>query len=122
MNAIVRMIEEQGVRRIDLTTSLKCWVFLKDLNQKEEEDGVDYDILNAFVAMGGDIDKSGSVRKETIVNIIKNVFGLTIDIETMFEEAGIEIDEDLNFYEFTCLLESGGTQRASRICSIFSVA
>ena len=40
----------------------------------------------------------------------------------MFEEAGLEIDEELNFYEFTCLLESGGTQRASRICSIFSVA
>jgi hypothetical protein len=72
--------------------------------------------------MGGNDDKSGAVKKSTIINIIKNVFGLTVDIDTMFDEAGIEIEDDLNFYEFTCLLESGGSQRASRICSIFSVA
>jgi Ca2+-binding EF-hand superfamily protein len=72
--------------------------------------------------MGGNTDKSGFVKKSTIVNIIKNVFGLTIDIENMFEEAGIDVEDELNFYEFTCLLESGGSQRASRICSIFSVS
>jgi calmodulin len=101
MNSIVRMIEENGFRRIDINTSLKCWAFLKELNAKEEEEGFDYDILNAFVAMGGNTDKSGFVKKSTIVNIVKNVFGLTIDIEQMFEEAGIEIEDELNFYEFT---------------------
>jgi hypothetical protein len=122
MTAIIRMIDEKAIRRIDLNCCLKCFSFLRELLLKEEEEGVDYDILNTFVAMGGNADKTGSVQKSVIVNILKNVFGLTVDIDQLFEEAGIEIEEDLNFYEFTCFLEAGGTQRASRICSIFSVA
>jgi hypothetical protein len=109
MNAIVRMIEDKQIRRIDLQACLTSWGFLKELIAKEEEDNFDQDILNAFVAMGGNTDKSGFVKKETIVNIVKNVFEMTIDIESMFEEAGIEIEDELNFYEFTCLLESGGS-------------
>lgn len=72
--------------------------------------------------MGGNHDKTGAVKRKKLEEIIIEVFELVINLDEMFEEAGLEIDEELNFYEFTCLLESGGTQRASRICSIFSVA
>jgi len=37
--------------------------------------------VDAFVACGGGQDKSGHVRKETLIKIIKQDFGLTIDIE-----------------------------------------
>lgn len=37
--------------------------------------------VDAFVACGGKTDKSGFVRKETLVKIIKGDFGLTINIE-----------------------------------------
>lgn len=72
--------------------------------------------------MGGNIDKTGVVKKQKLIDIITVQFELTIEIETMFQEAGLDVDDELNFYDFTCLLESGGSQRASRICSIFSQA
>lgn len=37
--------------------------------------------VDAFVACGGKTDKSGFVRKETLIKIIKGDFGLTINIE-----------------------------------------
>lgn len=114
--------EKSGSRKVDVNLALRAWSYLKELNSKDDEEETDYDILNTFVAMGGNLDKSGVVKKQKLIDIIKNQFGLTIDMETMFEEAGLDIDDDLNFYDFTCLLESGGSQRASRICSIFSQA
>ena len=114
--------EKGGTRKIDVNLALRAWSYLKDLNLKEEEDEFDHDILNTFVAMGGNSDKTGVVRKQKLIDIIKVQFGLMIDIDHMFEEAGIEVDDELNFYDFTCLLESGGSQRGSRICSIFSQA
>ncbi|OMJ73195.1 hypothetical protein SteCoe_28170 [Stentor coeruleus] len=114
--------EKSGSKRFDFNLAVRAWSHLKEMNLKDEEDEIDVDILNTFVAMGGNIDKSGVVKKQKLVEIIRDQFGLTIDIETMFEEAGIDVDDDLNFYDFTCLLESGGSQRASRICSIFSQA
>lgn len=43
------------------------------------------DFIDAFVACGGKPDKSGHVLKETLVKIIKNDFGLTIDIEELID-------------------------------------
>ncbi|CAG9324804.1 unnamed protein product [Blepharisma stoltei] len=121
MSKIGTFIEEKGVTKVDLSTALKAWSYLKELNLKDEEE-VDIDIVNTFVAMGGNIDRSGVVKKQKLIDIIKVEFGLTIDIEAMFEEAGLDVEDELNFYDFTCLLESGGSQRASRICSFISMA
>jgi hypothetical protein len=41
-------------------------------------DGDEY--LDAFVALGGETDKSGQVSKESLINIIKEEFELTIDM------------------------------------------
>jgi len=38
-------------------------------------------LVDAFVAMGGNPDKSGAVRKDKLIDVIKNEFQLTIDIE-----------------------------------------
>lgn len=37
--------------------------------------------VDAFVACGGNSDKTGHVHRDTLVRIIKKDFGLTIDIE-----------------------------------------
>jgi calmodulin len=123
MTQVETWVDEKCVqKRIDLPLAMRAWTYLKELNLKEDDDDFDVDILNTFVAMGGNSDKSGTVKKQKLVDIIKTQFGLTIDIEQMFEEAGIDTDKDLDFADFTCLLEAGGSQRASRICSIFSQA
>ena len=38
-------------------------------------------VVDAFVAMGGDYDKTGTIKKETLIGILKVEFELTIDME-----------------------------------------
>lgn len=44
------------------------------------------DTINAFVAMGGNTDRSGTVAKNTIIDIIKSDFQLNFDIEGFLEK------------------------------------
>lgn len=115
------ILEDQGLRKIDLNTAMRIWSEFRELKLNEEEDDDD-GVLHAFVAMGGNLDKTGCVKKQTLVDIIKVQFGLTIDIEAMLEDADLNIDDDLKYTEFLALFGSGGSQRTSRINSIFSIA
>jgi calmodulin len=112
--------ETSGAKKIDLIMVFRAFCRLKQMSLSNEEEEFDVDILNTFVAMGGNSDKSGFIKKQKLVEIIKVQFGLTIDMEQMFDEAGIETDGDLEFNDFVMLMEPGGSQRSSRICSIFS--
>ena len=46
---------------------LSVLTYLKELNLINEEDASDNDYLDAFVALGGQQDKEGSVSKETLI-------------------------------------------------------
>lgn len=121
MLQLQQWVDEKSVnKKFDINLALRAWCRLKEILSKQDEDEFDIDILNTFVAMGGNIDKTGVVKKQKLVEIIKTQFGLTVDIDLMFEEAGIETDTDLSYSDFVNLLESGGSRRASRVCSIFS--
>mmetsp|Transcript_17597 Transcript_17597/g.23763 ORF Transcript_17597/g.23763 Transcript_17597/m.23763 type:complete len:95 (+) Transcript_17597:289-573(+) len=50
-------------------------------NRSNEED-----TLDAFVALGGSTDKSGSVDADQLIQIIKQQFEMTIDIESLIKE------------------------------------
>jgi len=43
--------------------------------------------LLAYVAMGGDSDREGFVDANKLIQIIKNDFEMTIDIEKLIQEA-----------------------------------
>jgi len=60
--------------------------------------------------MGGNPDRSGRVRKETIIDVIKTEFDLSFDIEEFLEKVGATQDE-LDFHAF-CLLFEGGNDDA----------
>lgn len=80
-------------------------------------------LVNAFVAMGGNPDRSGIVRKDTIINLIKNEFELTFDIEELFEKSNISNNEDLDFQAFCSLFEGNpdDEKSISRANSLLSV-
>ncbi len=59
--------------------------------------------MDAFASMGGGPGISGTVKKSIIIDIIKNQFNLTIEIEKMLEE--ITQDNELNFLDFCRLFE-----------------
>lgn len=72
--------------------------------------------------MGGNADRSGIVRKDTIINLIKNEFELTFDIEELFEKSSVHAD-DLDFQAFCALFEGSGDddKSVSRANSLLSV-
>ena len=43
-------------------------------------------MVDAFVACGGRPDKTGHVKRETLLRIVKQDFGLMIDIEALLDK------------------------------------
>ena len=60
--------------------------------------------VDAFVACGGNADKSGHVKKDTLIKIVKQDFGLTIDIEELIAKIDIDHSGEIEFEEFKDLL------------------
>ena len=65
-------------------------------------------MIDAYVACGGQADKGGCVKRETMIKIIKHDFGLTIDIEDlinhnqikdMFEKRFEELQKEFSMFE-----------------------
>jgi Ca2+-binding EF-hand superfamily protein len=79
------------------------------INEKRENErgSSAEDLLDAFVAMGGEPDGEGAIDANKLIKTIKEEFEMTIDIEKLIQE----IDEDgsgqIEFGEFTALLQSG---------------
>ena len=71
-------------------------------HKKDMED--DTDVYAAFVAMGGEEDGSGSVDAEKQIDILKNQYDLTIDIEGMIKEIDQDGSGTIEFREFNEML------------------
>merc|ERR1711934_314636 len=79
-------------------------------NQKiAESNGDGEEILAAYVACGGNADKTGHVDRDVISKIIKVDFGLDIDIEKMMDAVDHDGSGEMEFEEFKLLL-SGKAQ------------
>jgi Ca2+-binding EF-hand superfamily protein len=72
--------------------------------ERAENDGGETDMIDAFIACGGNADKSGNVRRETLIKIIKHDFGLPIDIEALINEIDADGSGEIEFEEFQELL------------------
>ena len=54
-------------------------------------------MVDAYIACGGNADKSGCVRRETMIPIIKYDFGLTIDIEQLCNKVDTDGSGEIEF-------------------------
>ena len=74
--------------------------------KKQQEESNEEDTLDAFVALGGQYDKSGQIDATRLIKTIKEEFQMTIDIEKLIKD----IDEDgsglIEYDEFMQLLQS----------------
>lgn len=125
MTGLFAWLDESGFKRLDLLAALKAYNKLKLLNEAEADD-TDIDIcecylVNAFVAMGGNPDKTGVILKQRLQTVLVDVFGMKVKLDQMLEEAGLEVDDELRFEDFNILLTAGSPERASRIRSLFSI-
>ena len=72
--------------------------------------------LDAFVALGGNVDKSGVVEIEILREIIKDDFELTISMEEYLN--AVDSEEGLDFYQFCVLLDASTSGNSSRFSSL----
>ena len=99
----------QMISEVDenMSGSIDFAEFLKVIeNQKERAENFDdeSDMIDAFVACGGLQNKSGHVKRDTLVRIIKHDFGLTIDIEDLINKIDSDGSGEIEFEEFKTLL------------------
>lgn len=64
-------------------------------------------MIDAYVACGGQADKGGCVKRETMIKIIKHDFGLTIDIEDLINKIDTDGSGEIEFDEFSLMLGKG---------------
>ena len=77
--------------------------------RREQQGGSsEEELLQAFVAMGGEADGDGSIDADKLIDIIKNKFEMTIDIEALIEEVDEDGSGEIEFDEFKQLLGAGG--------------
>ena len=102
---IYRMIAEASP---DNTGQISKDQFKKVIAEQKKFQGAsnEEDTLDAFVALGGESNKEGSIDAAELIRIIKHEFEMTIDIEKLIED----IDEDgsglIEYDEFMSLLSS----------------
>ena len=83
-------------------SDLKQRIIDEELQRMKGED--ESELLDAFVAMGGDEDGSGCVDANKLIDIMKNEFHLTIDIEALIEEIDADGSGEIEFDEFKELI------------------
>ena len=76
--------------------------------REAEKETSDDDLLDAYVAMGGDADGGGCVDADKLIETIKKEFEMTIDIEALINEVDEDGSGEIEFDEFKELLSGGG--------------
>ena len=114
-----KFLDANKIEMLGIHELLTILCYLKELDLQKEEDVSDNVYLDAFVALGGKENKEGSVSKETLIRILKEEFEMTIDLEKMLRKIGGEQDE-VEYYQFCILLETGSGGNASRVSSYLS--
>ena len=105
-NEVFRMIAQMDPQN---TGQLNSFQF-KQLVMERREDAQgtsDADLLDAYVAMGGDEDGGGCVDADKLIRTIKTEFEMTIDIEALIQEVDEDGSGEIEFDEFKELLGGG---------------
>ena len=72
--------------------------------QSEKQTSNDDELLDAFVAMGGQPDGEGFIDADKLIKTIKKDFEMTIDIENLIQQIDEDGSGEIEFGEFKSLL------------------
>ena len=73
-------LEAKNTVKLDAAALLSCIKWYKEYQLSNDHEGDADEYLDAFVALGGDADKTGTIHKNTLIEIIKIEFELTIEM------------------------------------------
>ena len=110
-------LQEKNIRKIDVQAMIQVLHIHKEMQMDEPGDQED-EYLDAFVALGGQTDKSGVVEIDMLREIIKDDFELTISMEDYLNS--VDSDQGLNFYQFCVPLDASTSGNPSRFSSLLS--
>jgi len=98
---MISEVDENMSGSIDFSEFLKV---IENQKQRAENFDDESDMIDAYVACGGRVDRKGHVKRETLVNIILKDFGLTIDIEELINKIDSDGSGEIEYEEFKTLL------------------
>eukprot|EP00003_Mantamonas_plastica_P002748 TRINITY_DN1211_c0_g1_i2.p2 TRINITY_DN1211_c0_g1~~TRINITY_DN1211_c0_g1_i2.p2 ORF type:complete len:114 (+),score=52.53 TRINITY_DN1211_c0_g1_i2:411-752(+) len=94
-------VDDDGSGSIEFAEFLKVIETQKAASATVDDES---DTIDAFVAMGGNPDKSGEVKAELLIKTIKE-FELTIDIEQLIAETDTDNSGFIDYDEFKVMLQ-----------------
>lgn len=103
---MISSVDTNDDHSINFTEFLEVIARQKELAETNE----DSDVMDAWVAVGGDRPLEGGgkpkgiVDTDKLVKIVKHDFGLTIDIEKLVEQIDLDGSGTVDFDEFRQLL------------------
>lgn len=106
VHKLISEIDDGNVGRIKFKEFLQLFAKLKYAGLQDD----DQDMIDAFVALGGEEDTSGHVNADELIRIIKKEFELTIDIEGLIKEVDADGSGVIEFGEFKDLLKTNYLQ------------
>ncbi|GBF97533.1 hypothetical protein Rsub_10456 [Raphidocelis subcapitata] len=80
-----------------------CKVIIKHKAAAAAKDDAEADTVDAFVALGGNPDKSGNVSTDKLRATIKE-FGLTLDVDRLIREVDTDHSGSIGYKEFAAIL------------------
>jgi Ca2+-binding EF-hand superfamily protein len=97
---MINEVDEDNTGKIEFHEFLKVY----EQHQYASSEDDEQDFIDAFVAMGGNPDKSGSVQADELVRIIRVKFEMTIDIQKLIDEVDTDQSGEIEYEEFKALL------------------
>jgi len=93
-------VDEDGTGEIEFAEFLKAFEKQRGGAQELKDE---LDILDAFVALGGEPDKTGFVDNQRLIHVVRDEFSMTLKIERYIDELDKDKDGKLNYTEFSAL-------------------
>jgi len=93
-------VDEDGTGEIEFAEFLRAFEKQRGVNVDLEDE---LDTIDAFVALGGNEDKSGFVEQKKLMSVVKDEFGMTIKVDRLIEELDKDRDGKLSYEEFAAL-------------------
>ncbi|KXZ54948.1 hypothetical protein GPECTOR_3g117 [Gonium pectorale] len=97
---MISQVDEDGSRCIEFNEFVRVIQFNKALSAR---DGDELDTLDAFVALGGNLDRTGKISMEKLRSICEE-FELTVNLDRLVKDNDRDLNGVLSYDEFRALL------------------
>jgi len=101
LNSMMTELDSSQNGKLEFPEFLKALQLQKKNERKRDAEA---DLVDAFVAMGGNRDRTGFINAESLRKVIKDDFSLTIKIDELLDDLDTDDDGFVNFEEFKTLL------------------